>query len=276
MNNHSQEILHKERFHFGSNWKEFLLVLNDERIELAERSLLQMLGLNDLSNIRFLDIGSGSGLFSLAARRLGAVVHSFDYDPESVACTTELKNRFYPDDSDWIVEQGSVLDREYLMRFGQYDIVYSWGVLHHTGSMWEAVENAVSLVLPGGTFFIALYNHQQIMSPIWTRVKKIYNWLPKGLRWIVVLPSLLWIWGPRMVFDLLRGKPFYTWRNYASHSVRGMSAWRDLIDWVGGYPFEVAKPDEVLDFFRVRGFNLVKLVSCGGKLGCNQFIFRRI
>jgi 2-polyprenyl-3-methyl-5-hydroxy-6-metoxy-1,4-benzoquinol methylase len=275
MKNHAQEVLKKERFQFGSNWREFLQVLNQERIELAEQSLLQMLELENLSNMRFLDIGSGSGLFSLAARRLGAVVHSFDYDPESVACTAELKNRFYSNDSDWIVEQGSVLDQEYLMRFGQYDIVYSWGVLHHTGSMWESVENAASLVLPGGTFFIALYNHQQIMSPIWTRVKKIYNWLPKGLRWMVILPSLLWIWGPRMVFDLFRGKPFYTWRNYASHSVRGMSAWRDLIDWVGGYPFEVAKPDEVLEFFRARGFCLEKLVTCGGKLGCNQFLFKR-
>lgn len=275
MNNHSQEILNKERFQFGSNWREFLFVLNEERIVLAEQSLVQMLGLNDLSNMRFLDIGSGSGLFSLAARRLGAVVHSFDYDPESVACTAELKDRFFPDDSDWIVEQGSVLNQEYLIRLGQYDIVYSWGVLHHTGSMWEAVENAASLVLSGGTFFIALYNYQQIMSPIWTRIKKLYNFLPQGLRWMVIFPSLFWIWGPRMAFDLLRGKPFYTWRNYASHSIRGMSAWRDLIDWVGGYPFEVAKPDEVLEFLRVRGFILERLVTCGGKLGCNQFVFRR-
>lgn len=275
MKNYSQEILQKKRFQFGHNWSKFLLVLNEERIGLAEQSLLQMLGKDNLSNLRFLDIGSGSGLFSLAARRLGATVHSFDYDQESVACTAELKRRFYPNDSDWIVEQGSVLDQDYLRTLGQYDIIYSWGVLHHTGNMWTAIDKAASLVIPGGILFIALYNYQQIMSPIWARIKKIYNLLPKKLRWMVVFPSLLWIWGPRMIFDLIRGKPFDTWRNYARHSIRGMSAWYDLIDWVGGYPFEVAKPDDVLDFFRSRGFFLEKLVTCGGKLGCNQFVFRR-
>ena len=273
MTEHATEIARGERFEFGANWAQFLNVLNDERIALAEQSLRNMLGVNDLKGKRFLDIGSGSGLFSLVARRLGATVHSFDYDPQSVACTAELKRRYYPDDPDWIVEQGSALDKNYLQTLGQWDIVYSWGVLHHTGAMWQALENVSPLVRQDGTLFIAIYSYQRVMTPVWTWIKRAYNRLPKRLRWLVLGPALILLWGPRTIYDLLRGKPFHTWRHYAEDSVRGMSAWRDLVDWVGGYPFEVAKPEEIFRFYRDREFVLRNMVTCGGGLGCNEFVF---
>ncbi len=90
---HAAETAAGERFGFGANWARFLRHLDEPRIVAAERSLQQMLGLPSLAGLRFLDAGSGSGLFSLAARRLGAEVHSFDYDPQSVACTRELRRR---------------------------------------------------------------------------------------------------------------------------------------------------------------------------------------
>jgi 2-polyprenyl-3-methyl-5-hydroxy-6-metoxy-1,4-benzoquinol methylase len=275
MKTHAAEIEQGERFEFGANWSRFLEVLSDERIALAEQSLRSMLGVQTLRGQRFLDIGSGSGLFSLAARRLGASVHSFDYDPRSVACTAELKRRYFPGDADWVVEQGSVLDQEYLRSLGLGDVVYSWGVLHHTGAMWDALGNVAGLVRPGGTLFIAIYNHQGVMTPVWRWVKRTYNKMPKGLRWLVLGPALLRLWGPRTVYDLLRGKPFHTWRHYAEHGVRGMSAWRDVVDWVGGYPFEAAKPEEIFTFYRDRHFKLRNLSTCGGGLGCNQFVFAR-
>ena len=275
MNTHAAEVAKGERFKFGANWAQFLNVLTDERIALAEQSLRTMLGVNDLKGKRFLDIGSGSGLFSLVARRMGATVCSFDYDPQSVACTAELKRRYYPNDPDWIVEQGSALDKDYLQTLGQWDIVYSWGVLHHTGAMWQALENITSLVSQGGALFIAIYNYQRVMTPVWTWVKRTYNRLPNGLRWLVLGPALIRLWGPRSIYDLLRGKPFHTWQHYAEHSVRGMSAWRDVVDWVGGYPFEVAKPEDIFDFFCNRGFDLCRLRTCGGGLGCNEFVFQK-
>lgn len=87
---HASEISRGQRFEFGANWAQFLKVLNDERIAQAEKSLKDMPGMPDLTGKRFLDAGSGSGLFSLVSRRLGANVHSFDYDPQSVACAQEL------------------------------------------------------------------------------------------------------------------------------------------------------------------------------------------
>jgi 2-polyprenyl-6-hydroxyphenyl methylase/3-demethylubiquinone-9 3-methyltransferase len=275
MSTHQQEVAQGQRFEFGANWARFLEVLSIDRIRMAEASLKRMLAVDDLQGKSFLDIGSGSGLFSLAARRLGARVYSFDYDPQSVACTAELKRRYFQDDAEWVIEEGSALDAKYLSRLGQFDVVYSWGVLHHTGAMWQALENVGPLVRQGGTLFIAIYNHQRLMTAVWTWMKRAYNRLPNGLRWLVLGPALIRLWGPRTLYDLLRGKPFHTWRHYAEHSVRGMSAWRDVVDWVGGYPFEVAKPEEIFRFYRDREFVLRNMVTCGGGLGCNEFVFTR-
>ena len=272
MTSHLQEISHGERFEFGANWTRFLTVLDDFRIAQAEQSLRTMLGVESLIGRNFLDIGSGSGLFSLAARRLGATVHSFDYDPQSVACTTELKRRFFPGDPDWVVEQASALDRDYLQQLGQWDIVYSWGVLHHTGEMWKALGNVAALVNNGGLLFVAIYNDQGGASRRWAWLKQLYN-KNRSLRSPLAFYTLARQWSITFVKDLLKGAPLQTWNNYKA--TRGMSAWHDVIDWIGGYPFEVAKPEEIFYFFQKDGFNLMRLKTCAGGLGCNEFVFSK-
>lgn len=273
MNGHTKEVKQGKRFEFGKNWSYFLLMLNDQKIAQAAGSLKTILRVEGLTGKSFLDIGSGSGLFSLAARYLGARVHSFDYDPQSVACTKELRRRYYPEDTDWTIEEGSVLDSGYITSLGTFDIVYSWGVLHHTGEMWTALQNAQIPVVRGGKLAVAIYNDQGRTSRYWTWIKKTYNFLPVALRFLVFWPAALRLWGPTMVRDLMAGKPFYSWRNY--DKLRGMSPWSDLVDWVGGYPFEVAKPEEIFDFYRQRGFGLLRMKTCGGGLGCNEFLFQR-
>jgi 2-polyprenyl-6-hydroxyphenyl methylase/3-demethylubiquinone-9 3-methyltransferase len=262
----------RERFAFGENWRQFLSVLDEARISEAERSLVAMIGRERLDGLRFCDVGSGSGLLSLAALRLGATVHSFDVDPASVACTAELRRRFGGNDTNWRVDNGSALDREYLDTLGKFDVVYAWGVLHHTGAMWRAMDLVADLVGPNGVLCVALYNDQGWQSTVWRLIKRAYNHLPRGLRFLVVIAVFARLWGPTMLHDFARGRPLSTWRHYSS--ARGMSAWHDLIDWVGGYPFEFARPNRVINFYAVRGFRL-RIVEKRDGIGCNEFVFAR-
>jgi len=259
-----QELASGERFAFGANWEKFLGIIDERRIEDAQDSLRQMLEVQELSGKTFLDVGSGSGLFSLAARRLGAKVVSFDYDPQSVACTSELKRRYFKDDANWSVASGSVLDPAHLQGLGRFDIVYSWGVLHHTGNMWAALSNIDLNVDKGGKLFISIYNYQPFATKYWTFVKKLYNKAPL-VRPLLILAHAVY---PTLPSVVLR---FVQRRRYP----RGMSVWRDLHDWLGGYPFEVATPAQIFEHYKAKGYMLTKLKTVGGKLGCNEFVFQR-
>lgn len=258
-----KDVTREQRFGFGVNWSRFLGTISDERIQGAEEALKDMLQIVNLTDKEFLDIGSGSGLSSLAARRLGAKVHSFDIDPVSVSCTKELKKRYFPNNPDWIVDQGSVLDTGYLMSLGQFDIVYSWGVLHHTGAMWQALENVWSLVRPGGQLFLAIYNDQRWISSYWRFIKLTYN-KNFAFRLLVICFHLPYLYAFRLFYRMLTKR---------IELDRGMSLWHDMLDWLGGYPFEVARPEEIFHFFFNRGFILTKLKTCGARHGCNEFVF---
>jgi 2-polyprenyl-3-methyl-5-hydroxy-6-metoxy-1,4-benzoquinol methylase len=272
---HANEVQSGERFEFGKNWSRFLRILNEDRISAAVESLKHYLEVEDFRGRSFLDMGSGSGLFSLAARRLGARVHSFDFDPRSVHCTEELRRRYFPDSLDWIVEEGSALDTGYVRSLGKFDIVYSWGVLHHTGQMWLGLENAQLAVARGGKLFIAIYNDTGTQAARWRAIKKTYNSLPRFLR----SPFALLVSAPREGKELLRslakGRPGNFVRRWTDDQGRGMSHWHDIIDWVGGYPYEVATPEQIFDFYRERGFTLTKMMCGGVGLGCNQFVFEK-
>jgi 2-polyprenyl-3-methyl-5-hydroxy-6-metoxy-1,4-benzoquinol methylase len=267
-----EEIASGQRFAFGENWRRFLAVLTDERIRDAEQSLRTMLEAADLRGRTFLDIGSGSGLFSLAARRLGARVHSFDFDPQSVACTQELRRRYFPDDPEWRIEQGSVLDPAFVRSLGQFDVVYSWGVLHHTGDMWKALEHAALPVAPGGRLFIAIYNDQGATSRRWLAVKRIYcsGWLGRAAMCAVFVPYFAALGFGNDVRQLRN--PL---RRYTTPTKRGMSVFRDWVDWLGGLPFEVASVDAIVAFYKQRRFTLRKVTTEGPRLGNNEFVFER-
>ncbi|HZU75569.1 MAG TPA: methyltransferase, partial [Dehalococcoidia bacterium] len=214
-------------FSFGENWSKYLAGLNETKVASAEASLRRSFAGADFAGKRFIDVGSGSGLFSWCALRLGAAsVLSIDADPNSVACAQRLRAARTPG-SDWTVVRGSILERALVESLTPAPLVYSWGVLHHTGDLWRAVENTLALVAADGLCCLALYtapNHVALEMAC----KRLYNRLPRALR-----PALVALYGARKLAGvaLRGGNPIAHVRHYGQSS-RGMSFWRDIEDWL--------------------------------------------
>lgn len=269
---HADEVARGDRFEFGANWKSFLEGLTDEAINEAERSVKKLLMRENLEGVRFLDMGCGSGLFSLAARKLGAEVVSVDYDPQSVECARTLRKRYFPADNKWTVQEGSVLDEHFIKSLGKFDIVYSWGVLHHTGKMWQALDLITMPVNDSGLLAIALYNDEGVISRFWLKVKQCYCSGVVG-RSLVLAVFIPWYVCRTILVSMIKYRsPFRYFRNYRKK--RGMSLYHDWVDWLGGLPFEVAEPGAVLRFYRERCFSMENLIATN-RLGCNQYLFKK-
>lgn len=265
-------------FAFGRNWQAFLTHVDEDRVRAAESSLTSFLHVPDLQGKTFVDIGCGSGLFSYAAFKLGAAkIVSFDIDQFSVECCRYLHEKA-GSPAHWTVMKGSVLDEEFLQRLETFDIVYSWGVLHHSGRMWDAIENAARLVKPGGFYYIALYN--KILSrngsvswihPFWLKIKRTYNSYP-ALGTYVLEPLAMAAYLALVLARL--ENPVTHVKNYKSH--RGMSWKTDATDWLGGYPYEFATVEEVFKFVKAKfpDFNLVDIKVTSGR-GLNWYLFQR-
>jgi len=263
----------KITFSFGKNWRNFLKTIDEDRVRNAEWSLTEFLGLKDLPGESFLDIGCGSGIFSYAAFNLGASkIVSFDVDIFSVECCKYLHKKAH-NPKNWEIYEGSILDNNFTSKLGKFDIVYAWGVLHHTGKMWEAIKNSARLVNKGGYYYVAIYNKVEGRrgSMFWLKIKKLYNSSPRIGR--SVLETLYML--NYFVGNLIRLRnPITNIKNYKSK--RGMNWRTDVTDWLGGYPYEFAKVEEILKFLKANfpDFNLVNIKKTNG-LGSNWYLFRR-
>ena len=239
------------RFEFGENWKSFLLNFDENHIEEAISDIQSIYGVESLEGCRFLDIGCGSGIFSLAAYRLGAEeVVSFDYDADAVTCCKELRHRENADN--WTVLEGDILDMDFLDSLGQFDYVYCWGVVHHTGDMWTAIDNATITLDQNGELCVGIYNEvNKDESPYNSytalQIKKLYNRLPGVFQRLMVYGYAASHLGIRTL--LKKESPWAYLDRYPAEN-RGMDYWHDVRDWLGGLPFEFAAPEEVRDHFR--------------------------
>lgn len=239
--------MEEKRYGFGKNWAEFIEKnFSEERINVAKERLLNFLKLPDLKGRSFLDIGCGSGIHSLAAYQAGAErVVGFDYDHDSVKTSEKLRD-FVGGPPNWKVGHGSVLDSKFVEGLQHADIVYSWGVLHHTGDMWKAIENAVSTMKDDGVLFIALYTSDVYIDPpprYWLKKKQNYNRSGKMGKKLME-----WQYASRIVLGELRNRrnPFTYILGYQQS--RGMSFWTDVKDWLGGWPMEFAGISETKAF----------------------------
>jgi 2-polyprenyl-6-hydroxyphenyl methylase/3-demethylubiquinone-9 3-methyltransferase len=280
-----KEIDPRERFAFGKNWSSFIRHLTPERINSARESMEDLLDVKELTGLSFLDAGSGSGLFSLVANQLGAKVTSFDYDTDSVHCTEFVMGKYAGETPEYKVLQGSLLNAEFMKNLGEFDVVYCWGVAHHTGDMWKALGHLTGCVRAGGKIVIAIYNDQEYLSRRWIKIKQLYQKLPSWLQplYVICIFSMQFlnrVWITLLVIFLrvitLKNPlvPIVNWIKESRDNSRGMHAWYDLVDWVGGWPYQVAKPEEIFRFFRDQGYVMVELTTCQGH-GCNEYVFRK-
>ena len=267
-------------FNFGANWKTFLKNHFDQEVlEKGTKSLTSFLNLTDFKGKRFLDIGCGSGMFSYIAYQLGAKeVVSFDLDPDSVSCCESLAEKC-GSPSHWRIYRGSILNPDFVENLGKFDIVYSWGVLHHTGAMWSAITAALQCVAPQGLLYIAIYNQADAMgfypdgrfvsSKFWKIEKKLYYRLPCFFQSIIdytIMTSLI------IGALILLKNPYKMIKNHSKY--RGMAWSTDIKDWLGGYPYEYASVSSIFNYIKPLGFSLENLHSHSSLLN-NEFLFKR-
>ncbi len=255
-------------FDFGENWDHFSRdVLDAGRLAAAAASLGDLVGAERLAGARVCDIGCGSGLFSIAAGTLGAAsVLGFDINPRAVEVARRNAAALAPDaDGRVVFTRGSALDGAFTAGLGRFDVAYAWGSLHHTGAMWPAIANAAGLVDDGGTLVLALYNRHW-SSPGWTAVKILYNLCPRPLR-----PLLNGLFGAVIYLATL-----LVTGSSPLRKERGMDFHYDVIDWLGGYPYEYASIEEVRTRVEALGFRLERALPPRVPTGCNEFVFRRV
>ena len=254
-----------KNFDFGSNWAEFSKRRVDrERLKIACDSLQSLMEKESLAGKSFLDVGCGSGLFSIAAHRLGAAnVLGIDVNPRCIEISEANRDLLAPD-SRIEFHIASALEPEQLQRFGRFDLVYAWGSLHHTGSMWDAIGNVSRSVGPDGILILAIYN-KHITSPVWKAIKWIYNEVPLLAQRFMILIFAGVIYIAKLL--VTRTNPL--------KKDRGMDFWFDVIDWIGGYPYEYATTSEVETFMTRSGFQLWRFVPASVPTGCNEFVFKK-
>lgn len=244
--NYVDNLSDSGEFSFGFNWVDYVQkILSEPIIEIHRQDLNRIYdeaGL-DIKGLNIIDIGSGSGLSSLALLRLGAKsIHSIDVDPYSVEASKLTKFKFGNNAENWNIEHKSVFDND----LGKYDLVYTWGVLHHTGDLSRAIDQAVNSVADNGYLHVALYRSGP-NYPAHLAQKQYFASLDRKGK-------------IEYLYNYTGGNPYMF-----NLDNRGMNTFHDALDWLGGLPYEVYNPDEL----NVRLSNFKRIYFRDGNCGGN-------
>lgn len=264
---------HETHFAFGQNWASYVAEVNESQIVQARLGLTRLLG-DDIAGKRFIDIGCGSGVHALAALQLGvSQVVAIDIDPDSVKTTTELLQQ-HAGTSKWSAHCNSVFDVN-SGSFGHFDIVYSWGALHHTGDMYRAIRSAAQLVAPGGQFAFALYR-RSLFCGLWKLEKQ----------WYAAADRAAQRTAERLYIQAFRLGLRVTGRSLTDYiakykRMRGMDFHHDVRDWLGGWPYESISATAVHHLMTSLGFVQKRFFGKPGLgigllgIGCNEYVCTR-
>lgn len=259
------------RFEFGDNRQSFAANYTEDRRAFARAQLERLVG-SEIRGATFLDIGCGSGLHSLAALDLGAeAVTAIDIDPVSVATAEALLGR-YAAGKPWQVRQSDILSSQ--RDLDAADIVYAWGVLHHTGDLRRALRQAANLVRPGGLLVVAIYRKTPLCRA-WRAEKWIYTNSTRRVRSAI---EALYRFALSALLSV-RGTTYQQYREgYAKG--RGMSLEHDIKDWLGGYPYEsmsIADAEETIGGIGLAHERTYPAPIRYGLLGsaCDEYVYRR-
>lgn len=252
------------KFNFGINWQEYSAqALDQTRIKQAVQDLNELVGKENLEGKSFFDIGCGSGIHSLAAAQLGAEpIVAMDISSESIQSAQHNQARFLPE-SQIDFQLDSLLT---MKSTATYDVVYSWGVLHHTGNMKQAIKQAAKRVKPKGLLVMAIYNRHW-SSPLWWQIKRLYNLSPRWLQKLMII---------QFAGVIAAAKFLVTGKNPFTKKRRGMTFYYDVIDWLGGFPYQYASKQEVVGQLDDLGFRLEKFVPASVPTGCHEYVFKKM
>jgi len=267
--------MNETRFKFGENWSNYSSSVNLEKIELAKKDIIRLVG--DVSNKSVIDIGCGSGIHTVAFIQLGVKsIVSFDYDLKSVETTKKLVKKFCYKKSKYKVFQADILNIDSLSGLNKrkFDIVYSWGVLHHTGSMFEAIISTTKFLKDNGILVLGLYVKTKLCN-FWYYEKKIFNKY-KFLQPLIKLPFLFFL-----IIGLSlkkRSSPYKIIHDYKKQ--RGMSIIFDVNDWLGGFPYESIDDNSLLNFLKLKGFKIVRKFNTNSRIGffgaaCGEWVLKK-